>query len=45
MKIISRLILLLIIAVIVGGATFLVTWDIPSPTTQMEETIPNSRFN
>ncbi|MCC9624532.1 hypothetical protein LPB41_22860 [Thalassospira sp. MA62] len=45
MKILSRIILLLIIAVIVGGATFLVTWDIPAPTTQIEETIPNSRFN
>lgn len=45
MKILSRIILLLVIAVIAGGATFLVTWDIPAPTSQIEETIPNSRFN
>ncbi|WP_417828969.1 hypothetical protein [Thalassospira sp.] len=45
MKILSRIILLLVLAVIAGGATFLLTWDIPAPTAQIEETIPNSRFN
>lgn len=45
MKILSRIILLLVLAVIIGGATFLVTWDIPAPTNQIQEQIPNSRFN
>ncbi|NIZ01801.1 hypothetical protein [Thalassospira lucentensis] len=45
MKIITRIILLLVLAIIVGGAVFLITWDIPAPTTQIQETIPNSRFN
>jgi hypothetical protein len=45
MKILSRIILFLIIAVIAGGAIFLVTWDIPAPTSQIEQPIPDSRFN
>jgi hypothetical protein len=45
MKIFSRIILFLLVAVIAGGTIFLVTWDIPAPTTQVQQTIPDSRFN
>ncbi|MDP2696578.1 hypothetical protein [Thalassospira sp.] len=45
MRFLSRLILFLVLATIVGGAVFLIAWDIPAPTSQIEEIIPNSRFN
>ena len=35
----------LIAAVVVGGAVaFLMTWDIPAPTSQVEVVIPDDRF-
>jgi hypothetical protein len=29
---------------IVGGAVFLATWDIPAPITKIEKVIPDDRF-
>ena len=35
----------LVAAVVVGGAVvFLMTWDIPAPTSQVEVAIPADRF-
>lgn len=30
---------------LVAGAAFLVTWDIPPPTQQVEKVIPDDRFS
>ena len=40
----SLTILVLILALIVGGAVFLLTWEIPPPTSNVEKVIPNDRF-
>ena len=34
----------LIIGVVAVGGGFLVTWDIPPPTKQVEKVIPNDQF-
>ncbi len=44
MSLASRLTLLLIAVIIVGGAVFLATWDIPAPTRQVEKVMPDNRF-
>lgn len=41
---ITRLIILLVILVLLGGVAFLVMWDMPAPTTRVEKTIPNASF-
>ncbi len=38
-------VILVIAAVIVGGAAFLVAWDIPAPVAPIEKVIPNDRFS
>jgi hypothetical protein len=35
--------ILLLAAIVVGGG-FLVSWDIPPPTERVEKVIPNARF-
>lgn len=40
----TKFILALVAIILVGGAVFLATWDIPAPTQQVEKTIPNDRF-
>lgn len=40
----SRIILVLVVIVIAGGAVFLASWHIPAPTTKVEKVIPNDRF-
>jgi hypothetical protein len=44
MSVASKLTILLILALVGGGAVFLATWDIPAPTRQAEKTLPDSRF-
>jgi hypothetical protein len=39
-----RILLLLLVVLVLGGAIFLVTWDIPAPTTQVEETVPDTNL-
>lgn len=34
----------LLLAVIVGGALFLSTWDPPSPSAKIEKVVPDERF-
>ncbi len=40
----TRVLVILVLAVIVGGGVFLATWDMPPPSTQVEKVIPNERF-
>jgi len=44
MKNFSKVILVLVLAAIVGGAVFLATWDIPAPITNVERVLPDDRF-
>ncbi len=40
----SRIIAIFILIVVVAGAVFLATWQIPAPTAKVERVIPNDRF-
>lgn len=40
----SLVIFVLLLLFVGGGAVFLMTYDIPAPSQQMEEVIPNDRF-
>ena len=44
MKSFSKVILVLILAVLIGGGVFLATWEIPAPVTDVERVIPDDRF-
>lgn len=44
MKSFSKLIIVLILAVIIGGGAFLATWEIPAPVTEVERVLPDDRF-
>lgn len=44
MKKFSTLVLVLVLAIVVGGGVFLATWDIPAPVNNVERTIPNDKF-
>lgn len=44
MKNLSRLVVLCVVTLIVGGAVFLATWDIPAPVSTVEKVIPDDRF-
>lgn len=44
MKRLSASIFLLLLAVIVGGAVFLASWDIPSPVAPVNKVLPDDRF-
>ena len=39
-----RLILIVIVLAVAGGAIFLATWDMPAPTSRVEKVIPADRF-
>ena len=39
-----RILLLLVVLLVVGGAVFVVTWDIQPPSAPAEKVIPNDRF-
>lgn len=45
MKFLPRLILFLVVITILGVGFVLATWDIPAPTSDVQEVIPNDRFN
>ena len=44
MRRLIRVFWLLVIAAIAGGAIFLATWDIPSPTATVEVVLPDEQF-
>ncbi len=39
-----KFIVALVVVVLVAGAVFLATWDIPAPNQQIEKVIPDDRF-
>lgn len=39
-----KIVIVLVLALLVGGAVFLATWDMPPPTATVEKVIPNDRF-
>ena len=38
------LVLSVLVVAVAGGGLFLVTWEIPAPTTQVEKVIPDESF-
>ncbi len=41
MNMISRIVFALLAVVVLGGAVFLASWDIPAPSAPVEKVIPN----
>lgn len=41
---VSKIVLLVVLAVIVGTVAFLATWDMPAPSAEVERVIPDDRF-
>jgi hypothetical protein len=39
-----KILIALIAVVVIAGAAFLSTWDIPAPNQQVEKVIPDDRF-
>ena len=39
-----RILILLLLLLIAGGAVFLATWEIPAPTSAVEQVIPDERL-
>jgi hypothetical protein len=44
MSTINRVLLVLLLVLVLGGAVFLVTWDIPPPTARVERVLPDDQF-
>ena len=40
-----KIVIVAVLAVLVGGAVILTTWDMPAPTATIEKVIPNDRFS
>ena len=40
----SKFLAFLLVTVLAAGGFFIVTWEIPAPTIQVEKTIPDDRF-
>ena len=40
----AKIVIGLVLVLLVGGAVFLATWDMPPPTATIEKVIPNDRF-
>jgi hypothetical protein len=44
MKRVSLIATVLAVVLLVGGAVFLATWDIPAPKSVVERVLPNDKF-
>ncbi len=44
MRKLTTIIIATALALLVGGALFLASWEIPAPSAEIERTIPNDRF-
>ena len=44
MSAINRVLLVVLLVVVLGGAAFLVTWEIPAPTARIERVIPDDQL-
>ncbi len=40
----GRALLLILVVVVLGGLIFVITWDIPPPTREIEVVIPDERL-
>ncbi|MCG8357010.1 MAG: hypothetical protein MI920_15700 [Kiloniellales bacterium] len=40
----SQFLLVIVLGLLVLGGVFVLTWEIPPPSTQVEKVIPNDRF-
>jgi hypothetical protein len=40
----AKILIALVLVILVGGAVFLATWDMPPPTATVEKVIPNDHF-
>ena len=38
------ILLLMLLVLAIGGTAFLAVWDIPPPTANVEQTLPDNRF-
>lgn len=45
MEKLSRIFIVAVVALVLGGIAFLAAWDIPSPLAPVEKVIPNERFS
>jgi hypothetical protein len=44
MSTINRTLMVLLLVLVLGGAMFLVTWDIPPPTARVERVVPDGQL-
>jgi hypothetical protein len=44
MSTINRLFIVLLLVLVLGGTVFLVTWEIPPPTSRVERILPDETF-
>lgn len=44
MSTLSRVLLVLAVVLVLGGVTFLVTWEIPPPSARIERVIPDDQI-
>lgn len=44
MKNLSKVVLVILLALVVGAAVFVATWDIPAPVSTVEKVLPDDRF-
>lgn len=44
MSTINRLLIVLLLVLVLGGTMFLVTWEIPPPTSRVERVLPDDQF-
>ena len=44
MSTINRILLVLLVVIVLGGTVFLVTWEIPPPTSRVERVLPDNQF-
>ncbi|MGE5546706.1 MAG: hypothetical protein ACM33T_07410 [Solirubrobacterales bacterium] len=40
----AGMLVVLVLAVVVGGGVFLAAWDVPAPSAKVEKVIPDERF-
>lgn len=44
MSTLSRVLLVVLLVLVLGGVIFLITWDIPPPTAEIERVIPDDKL-
>lgn len=44
MSTLSRVLVMVLLVLVLGGVVFLITWDIPPPTAEIERVIPDDQL-